>query len=441
VTASITSIASRAAAAPPPAFPGAEGFGAAATGGRGREVYYVTNLNDAGPGSLRDAVSRGNRTVLFKVSGTIDLESRLTIDKPNVTIAGQTAPGDGICLKDHELFIANTENVVVRFLRVRPGDLARKEHDALTIWNSRNVIIDHCSLSWSTDSVNDVVKGSHGVTVQWCILSEALDQSVHAKGSHGYATGWGHGSYHHNLLASCASRMPRLAALPTRGLSDVRNNVIYNWGFGWAYGGEHADVNFVGNYFRAGPASQHNRVLFNPWDNNCRIYVAGNVLDGNAEVTADNRRGIVSEGLVGKGEGITSIPLDGVILDHPFPAAAPVGTQPAAEALELVLAGAGATLPKRDAVDERVVRDVRDRTGRLVNSQAEVGGWPELTSAEPPADADADGMPDDWERARDLDPNDAADGRAVAADGYTNLEHYLNELAARAVERPVATGR
>ncbi|HEY7090481.1 MAG TPA: hypothetical protein VH518_20455, partial [Tepidisphaeraceae bacterium] len=198
-----------------PAFPGAEGFGAGASGGRGGQVYEVTNLNDAGPGSLRDAVSQPNRTVVFRVSGTIVLNSRLEVSKPNITIAGQTAPGDGICLRGHELFIKDTENVIVRFIRSRPGDEAKVELDAVTVWNCKDVILDHCSMSWSTDSLNDVVKQSGNITVQWCLLSEPLNESVHVKGAHGYATGWdgrtkGGGSFHHNLIAHAASRAPRI---------------------------------------------------------------------------------------------------------------------------------------------------------------------------------------------------------------------------------------
>ncbi|MCS7033127.1 MAG: hypothetical protein NZ561_03925 [Phycisphaerae bacterium] len=175
----------------PPAFPGAEGFGAQATGGRGGVVYEVTTLDDDGPGSLREALRGGDRTIVFRVSGTINLKSRLELRSSRVTIAGQTAPGDGICLRGHELMISDAEHVIVRFLRLRPGDEQRCEHDALSIRNSRHVIIDHCSMSWSTDSVNDVTHGSGHVTVQWCIISEPLNRSIHAKGPHGYGTGWG----------------------------------------------------------------------------------------------------------------------------------------------------------------------------------------------------------------------------------------------------------
>jgi pectate lyase len=424
---SLSTLLATAVHATTPAFPGAEGLGANATGGRGGEVYEVTNLDDAGPGSLRDALSTGNRTVVFRVSGTIDLKSTIRLTKSNVTIAGQTAPGDGICLRGKELMV-RADNVIVRFLRFRPGDELKQEHDALTVWNAKNVIIDHCSMSWSTDSVSDVVKGSRDVTIQWCIISEPLVTSVHSKGSHGYGTGWGYGSYHHNLLAHCDSRTPRLGADPTRGFIEVANNVIYNWGFGWPYGGEHSDINFVGNYLRPGPSSKHSNVVFNAWMPNTRIFANGNVIDGNEAVSADNTKGIISKGSIHK----EPVDLAQVPVKQAFATTRPVATQPAAEAMELVLAKAGATLPKRDAADARVVKDVREKTGKIINSQADVGGWPQLKSTEPPADTDKDGMPDAWEKARGLNPTDPADGKAIAAEGYSNLEHYLNELAAKA---------
>lgn len=431
-----------------PAFPGAEGFGAGASGGRGGEVYYVQNLNDDGPGSLRDAISKGNRTVLFRVSGTIELKSRLTLNQPNITIAGQTAPGDGICLRGHELFISNTSNVIVRFLRIRPGDEAGKEHDALTIWNSGDVIIDHCSMSWSTDSINDVVKESGNVTVQWSILSEPLCRSVHAKGSHGYATGWdgrkfGGFSGHHNLIAHAASRAPRVGYHKNgRGLIDIRNNVIYN--SGPSYGGEGDDFNFVANYYRPGPKNfRPDGVLFHISASTARAYFADNVFEGKPQISKDNLSAVVMDEPV-------RMPIpkpDGGVSDAP-PATQPaptladclrtepvdvarVTTHKADEAYELVLEHAGAILPTRDSVDERIIKDVRDRTGGLINSQTDVGGWPELKSTAPPADSDNDGIPDAWESTHGLDPTDASDGARPAADagGYTNLEIYLNHLA------------
>jgi pectate lyase len=405
-----------------PAFPGAEGFGAVATGGRGGDVYYVTNLDDAGPGSLRDAVSHDNRTVLFKVSGTIHLEKRIDVKASHITIAGQTAPGDGICVRGRDVVISG-DDVVVRFLRFRPGDEAQAEHDALTLWDARRAIIDHCSMSWSTDSVNDVVKGSGEVTVQWCMISEPLNRSAHSKGAHGYGTGWGGqnggASYHHNLIAHCNSRSPRLGS-EADSVMDVRNNVVYNMGGGWAYGGERARFNYVNNYYVPGPNTQRQRELFRPSSGESRGYFAGNAVAGAPDVARDNALGVALD------DGMD--PAD-VLVAEPFPVA-PVTTHPAEEAMRLVLDRAGAVLPARDAVDARIVADVRNRTGAIIDSQADVGGWPTLKSAEAPVDTDADGMPDAWERANQLDPNDPADGKVPGGDGYTNLEHYLNELAA-----------
>lgn len=415
------------------AFPTAEGFGAMATGGRGGEVYEVTNLNDSGPGSLRDGVSKPNRTIVFRVSGTIPLNSRLEINVPNITIAGQTAPGDGICLRGHELFIKNTENVIVRFLRLRPGDEAKQEMDALTIWTAKDVIIDHCSLSWSTDSLNDVVKESGNVTVQWCLLAEPLVRSVHSKGSHGYATGWdgrtrGGMSAHHNLIAHAASRAPRIGYFNKgRGLIDCVNNVIYN--SGPSYGGETDDLNFIGNYYRPGPntpALRKDNGIFDVWADDTRMYIAGNVWEGRDEVARDNRAAVAfkqsANAAVPPGKHETGL------VASPFKTPA-IKTQPAEKAYELVLAGAGAILPKRDAVDERIINDVKNRSGRLVDTPSDVGGYPELKSAEPPADSDHDGIPDEWERRHNLDPANPADGAAVTPSGYSNLEMYLNELA------------
>lgn len=413
-----------------PAFPGAEGFGASASGGRGKPVFEVTNLDDAGPGSLRDAVSQGNRTVVFRVSGTINLQAPLRFEGENLTIAGQTAPGDGICLRGRELMIVNSKNVIVRFLRCRPGAEQKVELDALSIRNSKDVIVDHCSLSWSTDSLNDVTHLSGNVTVQWCILSEPLKNSVHAKGSHGYGTGWdgrvnGGGTYHHNLIAHCDSRAPRIGYNKTgRGIIDVRNNVIYNTGNGSAYGGETDDFNFVANYFRPGPSTANPGVVFDFWADDTRAFVGGNVVDGKDAVAADNRLGLQFK----KGSADTTL------VDEPFDVP-PVRTDQAAVAYERVLAGAGATLPKRDTVDTRVIDSVKNRTGTIIDSPEQVGGWPDLRSEPPPTDTDRDGMPDAWETSRGLNPTDPADGAAVndSAGGYTNLEMYLNELAAKAL--------
>ena len=173
-----------------PAFPGAEGFGAKATGGRGGQVYEVTNLDDAGPGSLRDAVSKGDRTVIFRVSGTIELKKKLTLTKPNITIAGQTAPGDGICLKNYTFGIA-TQNVIVRYFRCRLGDLSGQEEDSISILNgAKNVIVDHCSATWSVDECLSTSGNDTDITVQWCLIAEPLNNSIHSKGAHGYGSRW-----------------------------------------------------------------------------------------------------------------------------------------------------------------------------------------------------------------------------------------------------------
>lgn len=407
------------------AFPGAEGFGATASGGRGHPVVYVTNLNDHGPGSLREAVSGGNRNVLFRVSGTIHLDSKLVVRGPNVTIAGQTAPGGGVCLRGEQLILEG-ENLVVRFLRLRPGDLLEQECDALTIYGGRRVMVDHCSMSWSTDSVNDVVRNSELVTVQWSMITEPLNNSVHHKGAHGYGTGWGSGpdggaTYHHNLLAHCNSRSPRIGS-ERHALVDVRNNVIYNMGGGWAYGGEHARMNYVANHFRAGPNTQRPEAMFLVGSPGTRIHLQANHVHGAPAVNENNRRGVVVE------KDIDPV-APFVVGAFPTPK---VVTHPADSLLEVVLPHVGAVAPERDAVDRRIVQEVRDRGGSIIDSQSSVGGWPELASTAPPLDTDSDGLPDAWENSFGLDPNHPADGAQMADSGYTHLELYLNGLVASA---------
>jgi pectate lyase len=411
------------------AFPGGEGAGAVATGGRGGEVYYVTNLDDSGPGSFREAVSRDNRIVVFQVSGTINLKSRISISGSNITVAGQTAPGDGICLRGQQLVI-DGNNIIVRFLRVRPGDEAGREHDALTIWGADRVMVDHCSLSWSTDSVNDVVRDSTNITVQWCIISEPLNTSVHSKGSHGYGTGWGSGpdggnTFHHNLLAHCNSRSPRLGSEKS-ALLDVRCNVIYNMGTGWAYGGEHARVNYVGNYFRPGPSTARPDKIFRVSSPGTRMFLQDNKVDGHPEIDKDNVAGLIIDDGIDREKLLVDEPFD---LPH-------VATGPAEVSLEEVLKYAGSVMPNRDAVDRRIVDDVKNRTGKIINSQNDVGGWPQLESSEARVDSDSDGLPDAWETARALDPQNPADAKQDSGVGSA-LDMYLNELAKGAFPAPV----
>jgi pectate lyase len=408
-----------------PAFPGAEGFGAKATGGRGGEVYEVTNLNDAGPGSLRDAVSKGNRTVVFRVSGTIELKKKLTLKQPNITIAGQTAPGDGICLKDYTFGIA-TENVVVRYLRCRLGDLSRQEEDAISILHgAKNVILDHCSATWSVDECLSTSGNDTDITVQWCLIAEPLNNSIHEKGAHGYgslARANGRISWHHNLWAHCDSRSPRLgdnygkAPFPT---FDVRNNVVYDYGricSGLTQGIFKA--NYVGNFIRPGPSSKAKFPIHLGDPSDLLFYIKDNIFEGNDKLTKDNALFFDLVEIKGKRQVQTVAEPFGVV---------PVATQSPQEAFEAVLATVGASLPVRDAVDARIIRQVRERTGTIIDSQKQVGGWPVLKSLPAPLDSDHDGMPDEWELQHGLNPRDPADAqRDNDKDGYTNLEEYLN---------------
>ncbi|MFB0515694.1 MAG: polysaccharide lyase family 1 protein, partial [Candidatus Neomarinimicrobiota bacterium] len=255
------------------AFPGAEGYGRFTTGGRGGAVIEVTNLNDSGPGSLRAAVeASGSRTVVFRVSGNITLQSRLEIKHGYLTIAGQTAPGDGICLRNYDLKL-EAGNVIIRYLRVRLGDSAGIEADALEGPNQINVIIDHCSVSWSVDECMSFYAGQN-VTIQWCLISESLHNSVHQKGPHGYGGIWGgtNCSFHHNMLAHHSSRTPRFNEGDHEAEGrydrnvDHRNNVIYNWGGNSAYGGKGGWYNLVNNYYKYGPASGPKNRIVEPWD-------------------------------------------------------------------------------------------------------------------------------------------------------------------------------
>lgn len=432
-------------AAETPAFSTAEGFGRMATGGRGGTVRVVTNLDDRGPGSLRAAVEApGPRIVVFRVGGTIRLESPLEVRNGDLTLAGQSAPGGGICLRDYGL-VVRADNVIVRHLRVRPGDRSGEEVDSIWVRGGRDVILDHCSASWSVDENVSASEAPDRVTVQWCLIAEALDDSVHSKGPHsmGSLINGSRGSrisFHHNLYAHHESRCPRPGNVlhhtddPDGLLLDFRNNVVYNWG-GSDPAGANFDTdsvsryNFAGNTYRSGPDSEQSfeiildppSIRFDYWafkehSPHAVAHFADNAMDGDR------------------------FDWENVLLDDavsrssfqrrtPFPTP---GGELAAESPEsaymAVLADAGAH--PRDAVDRRVIHEVMTRGGGIIDSQDEVGGWPVLEPGTPPADADRDGMPDDWEMNRGLDPGspaDAADDRD--GDGFTNVEEYLNGLA------------
>ena len=412
-----------------PAFPGAEGFGADTLGGRGGRVIFVTNLDDSGPGSLRAACeAEGPRIVMFRVAGTIALKKPITITKPFLTLAGQSAPGDGICLRDASFGIA-THDVVVRYLRVRLGDESGKESDCIDLLHGAyNCILDHCSATWSVDECLSTSGDNRDCTIQWCLIGESLNQSKHAKGKHGYgslARANGPISWHHNLWIHNDARNPRLGDNYGRGgkypTFDVRNNVIYNFG-GTASGLTQGilKVNYVGNYLRPGPSSRAPKPITVGHPSQLTYFIRDNILEGRDDLTTDNTHFFS----VTEHEGKRVVET----VATPF-AAPPVKTVSAREALELVLASVGASRPLRDSADARLVEHVRTRTGKLIDSQDEVGGWPVLKSAPLPADTDNDGLPDAWELAHGLDPKNPADANAVAKSGYTQIEEYLNGLA------------
>ncbi|WP_224772907.1 pectate lyase family protein [Pelagicoccus enzymogenes] len=430
------------------AFPTAEGYGKYTVGGRGGKVYEVTNLNDSGPGSLRAAVeAEGPRTVVFRTSGNIELKSNLGIKNPYITIAGQTAPGDGICVKGYPLTIGADE-VIIRHIRVRFGDESGQDSDAISARYVKNLILDHVSASWSVDETMSIYH-CENITVQWSIISESLFDSNHAKSKHGFGGIWGsnYSSYHHNLIAHHSSRNPRFAS--GSGYTDYRNNVLYNWGYRSAYGAEaqqkgnekfsSSHINMVANYYKPGPATDPAKKaeLADPsqrGDNDKgHWFVADNVIEGSPSVTRDNWSGVRGDSYVK--------------LDQPW-GAMPINQQTAADAYVSVLQYAGATLPKRDPIDTRIVEEARtgtatfegiyktvkkvadpSKTVGIIDSQNDVGGWPDLKSLPAPADSDHDGMPDAWETEHEVDPYNPADGNKIAKNGYTMLEVYLNELA------------
>lgn len=417
------------------AFPGAEGAGRHALGGRGGAVIRVTSLDDSGPGTLRAAVeASGSRTVIFDIGGVIRLQTPLRIRSGRITIAGQTAPGGGVTLRDQPLIVA-ADDVVVRHLRSRLGDESGVEADAVSIERGRRIILDHVSASWSVDETLSVgsrydppERGVYDVTVQWSIIAESLNASAHAKGDHGYGSlvRGGHGArmtFHHNLWASHRARMPRPGNYnppsvdPVGPLFEFRSNVFYNWG--GSHAGYNADTEslstyaFIGNTYLPGPDST-GRWAFEEENPLARAWFEDNAMAG--EVPTDPWRLIKGADVPGYRLAVR-------------PAWCDVAQETPASAFARVLESAGAGRI-RDAVDTRIIAGVRDGSGRIIDSPTQVGGWPDLEPGQPWADADGDGMPDDWERARRLNSADASDGKADPdGDGYTNLEDWLNSRA------------
>jgi fibronectin type 3 domain-containing protein len=454
-----------------PAFPGAEGGGKYVTGGRGGEVYIVDTLADytknekAIPGSLRDAVSKDNRTIIFRVGGTIHLKESLNIIGSNLTIAGQTAPGDGITVADYTTNI-NANNIAIRYVHFRLTDRYPSEDDSLGSRYYKNIIIDHCSFSWAVDEVVSLYDNVN-TTVQWSISSEAMLMTTHQKGRHGYGGIWGgkNSTYHHNLIANSTSRNPRFPTDKREFDSvDMANNIIYNWGLASTYGGGEGNYNVRDNYYKYGPSTYYGvrSQLFSEagttnYDTN--MYVGGNYMDSSPSVTEDNWKGVLKI-------------IDPTVKhDTPFEVrgeydngVAPenYGTYqsvPALTAYEQVLADVGATLPRRDAIDARIVNEVKNRTGYHINSPKEVGWLYEdyTTVHSDIVDTDKDGIPDSWELEHGLNPQDASDRNKTnlaksgsfasigIVPGYTNLEVYLAWLiedlkqGSRHVDNPYVT--
>ncbi len=420
-----------------PAFPGAKGFGAVTPGGRGGRVLKVTNLDDAGPGSFREACrTAGPRTIIFDVAGYIGLKSDIEIRQPFCTIAGQTAPGGGVCVRGAGLVI-NTHDVVIRHMRFRLGEIdpEKVEHfrDCVHIAGQTppsRIILDHCSLTWAVSRNLVTWSGAHDITVQWCLIAQPLrrkENDGRKYGGMGFLVGDGtkNISVHHALFAHQYQRNPRLK----HGVrADLVNNVIYNWGSGGAavmgdFGRDPAaaavEANLIHNWFQAGPDTPAEPAVVHALTS-ARLYAAGNITN----------HAWLSRDLVAATTNVTSV-------QRPWPAA-PVTTHTAEEAYPLVLEHAGATRPRRDAADQRIVETVRAGAGGYVGSEHEAGGWPDLAGGSVRPDRDSDGLPDEWETAAGLDPDDATDGAGDrTGDGYTNLEEWLNALAA-GVSRPDA---
>jgi len=410
------------------AFPTAEGYGKYAKGGRGGAVYEVTNLNATGAGSLGAAIgASGPRTVVFRVSGTIEGDFRINNDY--ITIAGQTAPGDGICIKGS--LTNSASDVIIRYIRVRANP--EIETDAIGGRYEKNIIFDHISASWSSDEVMSLYHNEN-VTIQWCMISEACEK---AGEGHRFGGIWGnpYGTYHHNLIAHNDSRNPRWAS--GCGYNDYRNNVLYNWGYNSCYGAEKVQsgsdvfvfstVNMIANYYKPGPAtatSVRGR-LAEPSTRNGEAdagkwWVSDNVIEGVPSVTEDNWKGLARQEEYFR-------------LSEPWEAM-PINEQSAEDAYIMVLAHAGCSRPKRDTIDNRIIYEVRNGTYSygnkgIITVPGDVGGWPALANGTPPTDSDHDGMPDEWETENGLDPNNPDDRNNTGPDGYTMLENYLNSIA------------
>lgn len=430
-----------------PSFPGAEGFGTTTPGGRGGKIIEVTSLADDGPGTLREALSDSNpRTIIFNVGGVIELKDFAYVTSPFITIAGQTAPGDGVVIKGAGLVIL-THDVIIQHLRIRTGNEGKikpEHNDAIAIFKSEygipyNIVVDHVSVSWGEDELISILEGVHDVTISNSIVSESLNRSRHSKGNHGSGIIITYGSdkvsLHHNLLAHNYMRNP---LIEFGGTYDIVNNVIYDWGIESTFIVDHSSntfINLVGNHFVSGPSTnpEAKEVILRSAVGNSipKIYESNN-LGPRRQKLSDDFMQMFTFGFDPK--FIQGNTLDEKIawsrqtffLAQPIkvPRISIITTK---DVLETVLVSAGATQPLRDKVDQRIVGEVRGKTGKIINSLSEVGGYPIYQPGSLLLDTDHDGMPDVWEISHGLNPNDIVDtAKDNDEDGYTNLEEYLH---------------
>lgn len=426
------------------AFPEAEGFGRFSKGGRGGDVYHVTNLNDDGAGSLRYGIEEmnGPRTIVFDISGTIMLKDRLKIQDSNLTIAGQTAPGEGITIGNGAFIIA-ADDIIIRYLRVRLGDQTDGDDDTISITSGENIILDHLTASWSIDETLSCQSDEVDLlTVQWCLVSESLTDSHHEKGQHGYGgiIGSLRQSFHHNLYAHHSSRSPKVT-WRHHGKVDFRNNVIYNWGYNNCYDGASSHMNWVNNFYKAGPGTDNDvkHRIFELSDEDVGdfetyetlLYADGNFVDGYPSISNNNWNGGIDFS-----DGATEAKNRAdAAFDYPA-----INEQSAEVAFDSVVAYSGSSLA-RDEIDKRIAKEVLtgtttytgSKTGNLgiIDSQNDVGGWPALEEILRGSDfdSDRDGMADDWEIENNLNPNNPEDRNNYSLHSdYTNLEVFLNNL-------------
>lgn len=426
------------------AFPGAEGFGKYAQGGRGGDVYHVTTLEDSGAGSLREGIESAvsPRTIVFDICGTIALKSPIIIqDKSYLTIAGQTAPGKGITIRDNQLSIKKSEHIIVRYLRIRLGDENKgmnSQQDVMEVNYNDHVILDHLSLSWGIDGNSDY-RGNSNMTLQWILYSEALNRSLHDKGEHAMSTSLrdchGNTTIHHNIYSTSRNRHPTLGSGVTKVengaqyIVDFRNNVNYNWRGETNLGG--LKMNFMGNYYRPGPETDRNKKPLRIKDadsSKAGGFLRTNVFEGMNELFSQDNYMAVNYTNTGNYMSTTRAAYE---VDAEFECGEfDIPFQYAKEAYEECLQYSGCSLV-RDEVDLRVIEWIKQRKGNVIDSQNDVGGWDDYPVVRRPViwDSDFDGMPNEWEIARDLNFSDPSDrNHDRDGDGYTNLEEYLNEL-------------